>query len=93
MQPLFIIIIAIDDGNKPCFPLGARFNNLHPPGHSLHISNNKSTHTWFIDLNVVEVLVQPTQDILVSQPISNPQRVCFARDGTPSTPFWKREVQ
>ena len=32
-------------------------------------------------------LAQPTQGILVRQPVSHPQRVCFARDGTLSTRF------
>ena len=66
---------------------GARFNHLHPPGHSLDICNHKSPHTWFIDFQMVELLVQPTQDTLVRQPISHPQRGCFARDGSSNTLF------
>ena len=60
---------------------------MHPPRHSLDISNRKRPCTWFIDFHVVQLLVQPTQDILVRQPISHPQRVCFASDGTSSTPL------
>ena len=60
---------------------------MHPPGHSLHVSSCKIPHTWFIYYHVVELLVQPTQDIVVCQPISHPRRVCFVRDGTSSTPF------
>ena len=48
--------------------------------------------TWFIDFHVAELLVQPTQDILVRQPISHPQRGCFARDGSSSTPFGSGRV-
>ena len=41
--------------------------------------------TWFM-FHVVDLLVQPTQGILVRQPIFLHQRVRFARDGTPSMP-------
>ena len=90
MQPLFVI--AIDHKSVVTAPShvvqgGAGFNNLHPPRRSLDIANSRSPRKWFIDFHVVEFLVQPTQDILVHQPISHPQGVCFAGDRTPSTPF------
>ena len=90
VQPL--IAIAINHKSVATAPshvaeCGAKFNHLHPPGHSLDISNRKSPHTWFTNFHVVELLVQPKQDILVRQPISHPQRSCFVRDGTFCTPF------
>ena len=68
MQPLFVL--AIDYKRVVAAPshalqCGARFNNVHPPVHSLDINNGESLGTWFIDFHVLELLVQPTQGIRV----------------------------
>ena len=94
MQPLFVI--AIDHKNVETAPnhvvqCGATFNTLHPRGNSLDISNSKSPRTSFIHFHMVELLVQPTQDILVRQPISYPQKGPFHQEWYSKYAFYKQK--
>ena len=85
MQQFYVIAIdhnSVVTADNPAVYSEARLNDLHPPETSLDISNPRSPRMLFIDFHVVEILVQPTQDIVVRQPISQPPRVHFPRDGT-----------
>ena len=95
VQPF--LVIGINHKNVASAPSHvvqsyAGFNSLHAPGHSVDIWNRQSPGTWFIDFIVADLLVQPTHDILVHQPISHPQRGYLARDGASRTPFGNGRV-
>ena len=56
------------------FSRGATFGHPYAFGHSVDIRNHKGPRTWFIDFHVAALLVPPTKDIFVRQPISYPQK-------------------
>ena len=94
MQPFFVTANnhkSVVTAPSHAIRCGAKFKYLHPPRYSLDISNCMSPRMWFIHFHVVELLVRPTQDILVSQPISHP--VVSLGTRTSSTPCGSGRVE
>ena len=60
---------------------GVTFNILHPLGQLLNITQSKSPLKLFIDFHAEELLIQPTPNILVRQPMSLNQRGRVTGDG------------
>ena len=74
-------ILACTDHTTPPTIAGQPYASPHPHPPPSH------PRPRIVTITPQQLLVQPTQGILVRQPISHPQQVCFARDGTLSTPF------
>ena len=76
VQPFFVIAMKHKrrvTARSYVVQCGAKFYHLHPLGHSLDRCNRKGPRTWFMDLHVVELLVQPTtSDPQVGQPATQP---------------------
>ena len=61
-------------------------DNVGQPHVSPHPPPPRHPRPQIVTSTPQQLLVQP-QSILVRQPIPHPQQVCFAKDGTLSTPF------